>query len=164
VLTSLLSAKLAAAATVAAVAVGGAAAAAFTGNLPAPAQRLAHNTIGAPMTPGPRATHSAAAHPASSSLPGHSAFGLCNAWQHMQASGTAAQKAAAFRRLEAAAGGASHVSSFCAGVPHPGGSPSAHPSGKPTAIPSHTHPAGKPTAIPSHTPAPHPTGKPAGAP
>ena len=51
VLASLLSAKLAAAAAAAAVALGGAAAAAYTGRLPAPAQKFAHDTIGAPKTP-----------------------------------------------------------------------------------------------------------------
>jgi hypothetical protein len=141
VLTSLVSVKVAAAAMVAAVAVGGTAAAAFTGQLPSPAQKLAHDTIGAPMTPSARPAHTEVAHPAPSSLPGRSAFGLCTAWQHMQASGSAAQKATAFRRLEAAAGGASQVSSFCAGVTHPGGGSSAkspaHPSGKPAAKPSH---------------------------
>jgi hypothetical protein len=160
VLTSLLSAKVAAAAMVAAVAVGGTAAAAFTGKLPTPAQKLAHDTIGAPMTPGPRPVHTAVTHPAPSSLPGQSASGLCTAWQHMQASGSAAQKATAFRRLEAAAGGASNVSSFCAGVTHPGGGPSAkspaRPSGKPTAKPSHGQ------RSQSHGPGWHASGRPNG--
>jgi hypothetical protein len=146
VLTSLLSAKVAAAATVVAVAVGGTAAAAFTNKLPATAQKFAHDAIGAPMTSAPRPAHTGASHPASSSLPGNSAFGLCTAWDHMQASGTAAQKAAAFHRLEAAAGGSSRVTSFCAGVPHPSDKPS-----------------GKPAAAPAHTPAPHHSGKPAAA-
>lgn len=166
-LTSLLSAKMAAAATVAAVAVGGTAAAAFAGKLPSPAQKLAHDTIGAPMTPGPRASHTAAAHPSPSSLPGQAAFGLCTAWQHMKTSGTAAQKATAFKRLEAAAGGASQVSSFCAGVQHPGKSrgnssagSSGHSQGKPAAASSHgaaSHGSG------SHAPAQHPSGQSNGA-
>lgn len=170
-LASLLSAKVAAAATVAAVAVGGTAAAAFAGKLPSPAQKLAHDTIGAPMTPGPRATHTAGAHPKPSSLPGQAAFGLCTAWQHMETSGTAAQKATAFRRLEAAAGGASQVSSFCAGVQHPGNSgsksrgnssagSSGHSQGKPATAPSHgaaSHGSG------SHAPAQHPSGQSNGA-
>ena len=172
-LTSLLSAKMAAAATVAAVAVGGTAAAAFAGKLPSPAQQLAHDTIGAPMTPSPQATHTAAAHPAPapSSLPGQAAFGLCNAWQHMQTSGTAAQKATAFRRLEAAAGGASQVSSFCAAVQHPGESGSK--SGGNSSAGSSGHTPGKPAATPSHgpgshgssshTPAQHPSGQSNGA-
>jgi len=160
-LTSLLSAKLAAAAVAAAVTLGGAAAAAYAGKLPGPAQKIAHDTIGAPKTPGLRPAHSAAPQPAV--LPGRSAYGLCTAYAHLKAHGSAAQKATAFRQLAAAAGGAAHISAYCAGVTHPGnpspGSTSAHPTGRPTTLPSHaqhTHPAGKPTTLPSHTPATHP--------
>ena len=52
-----LSAKLAAAAAAAAVTLGGAAAAAYAGKLPAPVQKIAHDTIGAPKTPGAPAAH-----------------------------------------------------------------------------------------------------------
>jgi hypothetical protein len=167
VLTSLLSAK-AAAAAVAALSLGGLATAAFTGTLPAPAQRIAHNVIGAP-----------AAHPSPSGSPagpdlsnGHSAYGLCTAYQHAIKHGSAAQKSVAFKNLVKAAGGADMVAAFCAKVPHPGSSPShsphptpSHPTGKPTAhpTPSHptpSHPTGKPTAhpTPSHpAPSPHPS-------
>jgi hypothetical protein len=142
VLTSLLSARVAAAAAVVAVAVGGTAAAAFADKLPARAQKFAHDTIGAPMTPAARPARTAVPRPASSSLPGNSAFGLCTAWEHLAASGTAAQKATAFRRLEAAAGGAAHVGFFCAGVAHQPGKPAAIPSRPPT----DRHP-GKPAPI-----------------
>jgi hypothetical protein len=168
VLTSLLSAKLAAAAAAAAVTLGGAAAAAYAGKLPAPAQKLAHDTIGAPKTPGAPPAHSAPPQP--TMLPGHSAYGLCTAYAHVKAHGSAAQKAAAFRKLATAAGGAAHVSAYCAMVPHPGnpspGATSAH-TGKPTTVPSpaqHTHPAGKPTTHPSHARATHPAGKPTSTP
>jgi hypothetical protein len=159
VLTSLLSAKVAAAATVAALAVGGTAAAAFADKLPARAQKFAHDTIGAPMTPAPQPEHSAVLRPVSSPLPGNSASGLCTAWEHMQASGTAAQKATAFRRLEAVAGGASRVSSFCAGARHPFAKPTAIPS--PTPAPRHP---GQRAVIPRHTPGWRGPGKPTGTP
>jgi len=126
-LTSLLSAKLAAAIAVAAVTLGGgAAAAAYTGALPASMQKLAHDTIGAP-----------AARPAPSGSPvgpdatGHAAFGLCTAFAHLKAHGSARQKAVAFRNLATAAGGAANVTAFCAGVAHPGTTPAGHPTGKP---------------------------------
>ena len=164
-LTSLLSAKLAAAAAAAAVTLGGAAAAAYTGKLPAPAQKFAHDTIGAPKTPGARPAHSATPQP--TVLPGDSAYGLCTAYAHLKSHGSAARKATAFRQLAAAAGGTTHVEAYCAGVAHPGTpSPSAtpaHATGKPSTLPSpaqHTHPAGKPTTPPSHAPATHPAGKP----
>ena len=73
-LASLLSAKLAAAAAAAAITLGSAAAAAYAGKLPAPVQKLAHDTIGAPKTPGAHPAHSAAPQP--TVLPGHSAYGL----------------------------------------------------------------------------------------
>ncbi|HEX9354810.1 MAG TPA: hypothetical protein VF933_13470, partial [Streptosporangiaceae bacterium] len=71
VLASLLSAKLAAAAAAAAITLGGAAAAAYAGKLPAPVQKLAHDTIGAPKTPGAQPAPSAAPQP--TVLQGHSA-------------------------------------------------------------------------------------------
>jgi hypothetical protein len=101
---------------------------------------------------------------------GHSAYGLCTAYAHLKAHGSAARKATAFHRLAAAAGGAAHVSTYCAAVAHPAnlspGTPPAHP-GKPSTLPSpaqHTHPAGKPTTPPSHAPATHPAGKPTSTP
>lgn len=174
VLTSLLSAKLAAAAAAAAVTLGGAAAAAYAGKLPAPAQKLAHDTIGAPKTPGAATAHPATPQP--TVPPGHSAYGLCTAYAHQKAHGTAAQKATAFRKLAAAAGGGAHVSAYCATVTHPGnpspgqpsrGATSAHPTGKPTTLPSQaqrTRPAGKPSTPSSHAPTTHPTGKPTSTP
>lgn len=174
VLTSLLSAKLAAAASVAAVALGGTAAAAFTGTLPAPVQKLAHTTIGAPS-----AHHSAPATPVGPQPAGNAGSGLCTAWAHVKAHGTATQKAVAFRNLAAAAGGPANVKAFCASVAHPGatpsgqpashptGKPTAHPTGKPTGLPTgkpSSHPTGKPTSLPTGGPSSHPTGKPTSLP
>jgi hypothetical protein len=163
-LASLLSAKLAALAAAAAFTLGGAAAAAYAGKLPAPVQKFAHDTIGAPRTPGAQPATSATLQP--TVLPGHSAYGLCTAYAHLKLHGSAAQKATAFRQLAAAAGGAARVSVYCAGVAHPGnpspGAKSGHTTGKPSTHPSHakpTHPAGKHTPS-SHARATHPTGKP----
>lgn len=167
VLTSLLSVKLAAAAAAAAVTLGGAAAAAYTGKLPAPVQNIAHATIGAPQTPGTHRTPQ----PAPDAMPGHAAYGLCTAYAHLKAHGNAAQKATAFRKLAAAAGGAAQVKTYCAGVAHPGSpsphTPATHPAGQPSTLPTqaqHTHPGGKPSSPPSHAPATHPAGQPTTAP
>jgi hypothetical protein len=95
-LACLLSAKLAALAAAAAFTLGGAAAAAYTGKLPAPVQKLAHDAIGAPRTPGAQPAHSATPQP--TVLPGHSAYGLCTAYAHLKLHGNAARKATAFRQ------------------------------------------------------------------
>ncbi len=169
-LRSVLSARLAAAAAAGALTLGGAAAAAFAGVLPASVQKLAHDTIGAP------ASHpSAPATPVGPQATGKAAFGLCTAYAHVKAHGTAKQKAVAFRNLAAAAGGAANVTAYCAAVAHPGattsGAPTSHPTGAPTSAPtSHptgkptSHPTGKPTSHPTGSPTSHPTGKPTNAP
>jgi len=180
VLAALVTARAAAAAVVAAAALGGVAAAAYTGALPAPAQRFAHGMIGAPSprpghrpgtsqaTPGrtdagiPRATpaRTGAGGPDAA---GPAAFGLCTAYAHAKAHGTASQQAVAFGDLAAAAGGAAKIAAYCAAVPDPGSSQSsppgpdrAHPGGRPA-----SHPAGKPSSR-RHTP--HPAGRPSAAP
>ncbi len=177
-LTSLLTVKAAAAAAVAAAALGGVATAAYTGALPAPAQQFAHNAIGAPS---PKPSHSPGTPQATPTRPdatgpdatGPAAFGLCTAYAHAKAHGTATQKAVAFRNLAAAAGGTAKIAAYCAAVPHPGSSQSgqatsvpSHRSGKPTSAP--THPSGQPTSHatgkPSPLPTPHATGKPSSAP
>lgn len=177
VLASLLSAKMAAAAAVAALGIGGIATAAYAGSLPAPLQRFAHDSVGAPA---PKAGATAATHPGSSHSPagpsatGPAAYGLCNAYAHAKAHGTAKQKAVAFRNLEAAAGGAGNVASYCAGVSHPGASSHApdatpaasgesHPS-SPAADASHSPAADashSPAANSSRSPKPHPSHSPA---
>ena len=176
-LTSLLTAKAAAAAGAAAIALGGGvAAAAYTSTLPAPAQQFAHSVIGAPSPqpshrPGsPQPSHrpgTLQATPARTDAggpdaTGPAAFGLCTAYAHAKAHGTASQKAMAFRDLAAAAGGAAKVAAYCTAVPHPGSSRSSQPASAPT------HPAGQPashpTGKPSSAPTPHPAGRPSSAP
>jgi hypothetical protein len=176
-LTSLLTAKAAAAAGAAAIALGGGvAAAAYTSTLPAPAQQFAHSVIGAPSPqpshrPGsPQPSHrpgTLQATPARTDAggpdaTGPAAFGLCTAYAHAKAHGTASQKAMAFRNLAAAAGGAAKVAAYCTAVPHPGSSRSSQPASAPT------HPAGQPashpTGKPSSQPTPHRTGRPSSAP
>jgi len=157
VLTSLLSARAAAAAAIAALSLGGVATAAFAGALPAPAQQFAHHTFGAPAARGGQTTGthpSATATPAGPDATGPAAFGLCTAWAHAKAHGTSSQQAVAFRNLAAAAGGASNVAAYCAAVPHPGPSSArtAHPTGPPA-----SHPTGPPASHPTGPPTPHPT-------
>jgi hypothetical protein len=155
-LTSLISAKLAAIAAAAAVALGSAAAAAYAGALPAPAQKLAHDTIGAPAArPGPHPAHPAT--PVGPDPAGHAAYGLCTAYAHLKAQGSAKQKAVAFRNLATAAGGAAKITAYCAGIAHPGATPSSPPASHPTDKPT-SHPTGKPTSHPSGKPTSHPTG------
>jgi hypothetical protein len=129
---------------------------------PAPAAR---SSIG-PSPPGPVPT-------------GDSGYGLCTAWARAKAHGTAEQRAAAFGKLAAAAGGAAHVTAYCAtAVPHraspsqaPQPSPAPHGTARPSALPT-PHSTGKPSGLPSpHAtsaptvrPTPHSTGKPSGLP
>jgi hypothetical protein len=176
-LISPLAAKATAAvAAAAAAALGGVAAAAYTGTLPAPAQQFAHSMIGAPSPqpshrPGtPQPSHrpgTPQATPARSDAvgpdaTGPAAFGLCTAYAHAKAHGTASQKAMAFRNLAAAAGGVAKIAAYCTAVPHPGNSQSS------LAAPAPTHPFGPPashpTGKPSSQPTAHPTGRPSSAP
>jgi hypothetical protein len=172
-LTALLTAKAAAAAGAAAIALGGGvAAAAYTSTLPAPAQQFAHSVIGAPSPqpshrPGtPQPSHrpgTLQATPARTDAggpdaTGPAAFGLCTAYAHAKAHGTASQKAMAFRNLAAAAGSAAKVAAYCTAVPHPGRSRSSQPASTPT------HPAGRPASHPTGKPSSHPTPHSAGRP
>jgi hypothetical protein len=166
-LTVLLTAKAAAAAAAAAVALGGVAAAAYTGTLPAPAQQFAHSVIGAPSPQPSHRPGTPQATPARTDAVGPDAagpagFGLCTAYAHATAHGTASQKAVAFRNLAAAAGGAAKIAAYCAAVPHPG-----RPQpGQPASAPAHPagHPASHPTGKPTSHPAPHPVGRPSSVP
>ena len=164
----------AAAATV--LSLGGIATAAYAGALPAPVQRFAHDIAGAPAPAGQPALTPTSARPATTDGP---AYGLCTAWAHVKAHGTAAQRAAAFSRLAAAAGGAGNVTAYCATAAPPGTSPSQspqpspapHATGKPSGLPA-PRGSGKPTGLPSPhgtraptvRPTPHGTGKPSGLP
>ena len=165
-LTSL-TAKAAAAAAVAAAALGGVAAAAYTSTLPAPAQQFAHSVIGAPSPqpshrPGTPQATPARTDAVGPDATGPAAFGLCTAYAHAKAHGRASQKAVAFRKLAAAAGGTAKIAAYCTAVPHPGSSQSSQSASAPT------HPAGRPTSHhtgkPSSQPTPHPAGLPSSAP
>ena len=131
VLKSLIPARAAAVAVAAALSLGGAAAAAFTGHLPDAAQRFAHEVLGAPDV------HSAGHSPEGPGAPrGHSAFGLCAAYQNALKHDGPAQRSAIRRRLAQVAGGASGIAAYCHAVDHPGAADSgsdhradaAHPS------------------------------------
>jgi hypothetical protein len=160
-LTSLLSAKAAAAVAIAALGIGGVATA-YAGELPSSVQQFAHDSIGAPAAhrshhDGLPADH--AGTPVGPNAAGHARYGLCTAYAHASKRGDAAQKSVAFRNLAKAAGGAAMVAGYCADVPHPGASHfrSSHATGRPTSL--RTHPKGKPTWRPHH-----PTGKPTAVP
>ena len=148
VLGSVLTAKVAVAATVAA---GALTSAAFAGVLPAPVQNLAHRTLDAPA---PHMT-APARQPAAPGSAASDADGLCHAWAHAKADGRPGEKAVALRNLAAAAGGAAQVTAYCAAAAHPGTQPPGQQVG---------HPQGKPSAASPPNPAGHPTGKPASHP
>lgn len=168
VLTSLFRAKVAAAAAVALF--GGLVTAAYADALPAPMQKLAHEAIGAPESARSHPdAHGKTGTPVGPKASGEAAFGLCNAYDAARDHGDARQRGVAFRNVAKAAGGAGHITSFCAAVPHPGassesqkpgGKPSAHPTpshpGKPSSHPTPSHP-GKPTSHPHPHPSPSPT-------
>jgi len=167
----LLTSLITAAAAAAAAALGGVAAAAYTGTLPAPAQQFAHSVIGAPSPqpshrPGTPQATPARTDAVGPDATGPAASGLCTAYAHAKAHGTASQKAMAFRNLAAAAGGAAKIAAYCTTVPHPRSSQSSqsasaptHPAGRPA-----SHPTGKPSSHPTPHPTPHPTGRPSSAP
>jgi hypothetical protein len=167
-LSPLVSARTAAVAIIAALSLGSVATAAYTGALPAPMQRFAHDVFGAPPAGSHPGSGPASAQPAAT---GYAALRLCNAWAEAKANGNAEQKAAAFRNLATAAGGAANVAAYCAAAPHtahpgetpPGqGEPTSHPaphgSGPPTSHPA-PHGSGKPTShpSPSRKPTTHPS-------
>jgi len=145
VLMPLLRTRAGAAGTAAVLGFGGIVAAAYADALPAMAQVVAHDTIGAPRPnhqDNPAAGHSGT--PVGPSASGQPRFGLCTAYFHGKEHGNAAQKAVAFRNLVKAAGGTANVQSYCAGVPHPGASQSAaRRHGEPAAS-EKPHPTGKP--------------------
>jgi hypothetical protein len=151
----------AAGAAAAVLGLAGIATAAYAGELPPAAQRLAHDILGAPAP----ATRPAGRTPLST--PGHAAYGLCTAWAHAREHGTHQQQAAAFGNLAAAAGGAGNVTAYCAAVPPASrtpapsrtAQPAPHGSGRPTALPT-PHGSGQPTALPT----PHGSGQPTALP
>jgi len=155
---------------------GGVATAAYARALPAPVQRFAHDIAGAPA---PASRPALTPTPARRATTDDPAYGLCTAWAHARAHGTAAQRAVAYRRLATAAGGAGNVTAYCATAapprvsasqpPQP--SPAPHATGKPSGLPA-PRGSGKPSGLPSPhrtgaptvRPTPHSTGKPSGLP
>lgn len=146
-----LGARFAAAAGAAVIALlGGGVAAAYTGSLPGPLQKIAHEAFAAPGVRESSAapTPQSSGHPAGPSVTGAAAYGLCNAYQHAQEHGNASQRSVAFRNLVNAAGGADHVAAYCASVPHPGAdSPPGRRVGQ-TVSPADASHGRKPTAPP----------------
>lgn len=143
--------RLAAMLAAAAITLGGTVAAAYADVLPAPIQDLAHLAVGAP------AVHHAAPRP----HPRRDASLLCTAYQHAQAHGDPAARAAQARKLARAAGGAGKINGYCASLQKPG---AAAPSGHHGALGHHTkaHPGhgktrGKPD--PARSRISHPHGK-----
>jgi len=108
-----------AAALAAVVAAGGLTAAAYTGVLPASVQSFAHRAVGAPAphldTPAGQPVTPSGPAPAPPGV-----YGLCHAYEHAKANSSGREKAAAFRKLAAAAGGAARVKAYCAAATHPG--------------------------------------------
>jgi hypothetical protein len=157
-----------AAATVAVLSLGGLATAAYAGVLPAPVQRFAHETIGAPSAQSrqPYYPHI----PVNSQAPGapkahrSTAQGLCiayvRAWRH----GNVAEERTIFRNLARAAGSTGQVGAYCPAVarldtvPFPL-DPRSHP---PFARPS--PPFARPSGYPRPSPGPYPTARPTGFP
>lgn len=164
-LASLLGAKAATAVVVVVVGLGGAGAAAYAGALPGSLQQFAHSTIGAPT---PRQAGSGARSGPHAAV---RAAGLCTTYQRARIHGSAAQQAAALRHLVGAAGGAAHVTAFCAAVPRGHSSPArAHPPhhGKqPPGRPSkhkNANPPGHQSKRPDGPPVTHVAGRPAAHP
>ncbi len=128
---------------VAAAVLGGSVAAAYAGVLPVALQKIAAPAASA--KPSPHQTHRAGA-PVGPDPAGPAAHGLCTAYSHAEAHGSAAQQAVAFRKLAAAAGGDGQVAAYCASAPRPGagahGKPASHATGRATSRPGHT-PVGK---------------------
>jgi hypothetical protein len=98
------------------------AAAAYSGMLPAPAQRFAHDSFGAPA-PHQTAHVVPLTTPVRPPRPVPAAHGLCTAYSRAQARGKINQKSAVFRRLATLAGGPAKVPAYCAAVIHPGKGP-----------------------------------------
>jgi hypothetical protein len=148
VLMPLLRTRAGAAGTAAVLGFGGIAAAAYADALPAAAQLVAHETIGAPRPAqnplgNPAAGHSGT--PVGPNASGSPKFGLCTAYSHETRHGSEAKTSVAFRNLAKTAGGAANVPGYCAGVLHPGAAQSAagHDNGQPGTN-ERPHPAGKP--------------------
>ena len=174
--STLLGAKVGAAMAAGVVSFGAVGAAAFTGNLPAGVQELAHTTIGAPAPDtGDSADQGKAADAKDKAdkkdkaadstttavgpdASGPAAFGLCTAWAHVEKKGQVAEKSVAFRNLAAAAKGANQtITAYCLTVTSAHVSETGKSATHPTAKPS-SHPTGKPSSHPTGNSSSHPTG------
>jgi hypothetical protein len=143
-LTSFLSAKVAVAAAAVAIAIGGVATAAYAGALPAPAQRLAHDVIGAP------ADHSGSHSSGHATVRDHT-VGRRPFRHHVRWHGCWTPK---YHRHWTAKPHPDWTAS-----PHPSWTANPHPTGTPSPRPTPTWtPSPRPT--PMCTPAPHPSGTP----
>lgn len=159
---------------------GGLSAAAYSGALPAPAQNVAHEAIGAPAAEGKahRAKHAASGvrvgapgtPPSEAVGPdarGPAAYGLCNAFDPAKDKGEARKNSVAYRNLVRAAGGESKLKAYCDSVAtrkdkaakpaktakpddRATGKPSDKATGRPTGKPQKSGPA-TPSATPPTT-------------
>jgi hypothetical protein len=116
VLTKLLTLK--AAAVVLGVLVSGGVAAAATGNLPDPAQQVAHALLGGVGVPAPTgATVTTPSQAVGPDATGPAALGLCRAWSAGQGGQHGSKlDALAFAALAKAAGGSDQIAGYCAQV------------------------------------------------
>jgi cell division septation protein DedD len=173
-LTSLVSAKVAVAAAAVAITIGGVATAAYAGALPAPAQRLAHDVIGAPAERS--ASHSSGDATAADRTGSRRPFRHHFTWHGC---GTPKSHRSWMPRPHSSWTPQPHPS--WTATPHPSWTPKPHPTCTPAPHPSGTpHPARTPRPHPSfmpgkfrhhfrhhnhrypgHRPGPHPTGSPA---
>jgi DNA-directed RNA polymerase specialized sigma24 family protein len=149
----------AAAVTASVVSLGGLGAAAYTGSLPDPVQRVMHDALGAPaprggLDQGGKGTSTpggSSRKAGPSSVPGSAvgpdagtaaAGGLCRAWAQDEAKGVARGRSVAYRNLAAAAGGADHVTDYCAAATADKAVHPAKPTPDGSAQGSATHPTG----------------------
>ena len=145
-----------------AVVVGGAGVAAYADLLPAGAQQVAHDSIGAPLprtsdspeptdtptgTPTASPTSTPKATPVGPDATGPAAYGLCTAFTH----GGLNVSSTAYASLAKAANGTSNIATYCATISKPGPTATHSPHGNTGGNSTHTH---APAPVPTHKPAP----------
>ena len=171
VLTNLIAAR--ALLALGAAGLGGVALAASTGTLPAPAQTVAHDLVGAPAPDATDATETSdaagtsdgatdSAAPEPSASPSPSLIGLCRAYSAGVANSHGkALDNPAFTFLITTAGSKDAVPAYCTTLlaTAPGGKPTARPTQAQSHKPA-SHPTGKPSTHPTGSSGDHPTGKP----
>jgi len=138
---------------------------AYSGGLPGPIQRIAHDAIGAPAAGTEQSTSASPIPVPSGTPPGRPGVGpppghggttgalsqLCASYQGTHGRGGGVGRSTAFHELITAAGGAGKIPVFCARVLHPGPPPPGAPS-----------PHAPPPPHPPHAKKPHPNGNPQG--